>query len=149
MPILVDGSNLLHRLVGGRSRASVRKLVLDATRHERISVVVVFDGPPPVGLADHESLGQVTVVYSGPVSADDLIISRIPGGRAASQWTVVTDDRGLADRARQQGASTRTLKEWTARPRRTSTRPRTEPKLSSRELSEWEDFFGLRGEDDS
>ena len=63
MPILVDGNNLLHRLPrGSRSRADVRRLVLGAIRHERMAVVVVFDGPPPAGSPEVESLGSATVV---------------------------------------------------------------------------------------
>lgn len=149
MPILLDGNNLLHRLPAtDRSRSSVRKLVLDATRHERMSVVVVFDGPPPTGTPKDEPLGRVVVVYSGSATADEVIIARIPSGQAARQWTVVTDDRGLAERARRLGASSRTLREWMARPRPAPPRPRTEPRLSSREVAEWEEFFKDRSEDE-
>jgi hypothetical protein len=149
MPILLDGNNLLHRLpASDRSRSSVRKLVLDATRHERMSVVVVFDGPPPAGAPDHEPLGRAVVVYSGSVAADEVIIGRIPAGQAARQWSVVTDDRGLAARARRLGATSRTLREWMARSRLAPPRPRTEPRLSSREVAEWEEFFTGGADDD-
>ena len=105
MPIIVDGNNLLHRLpTTSRPRAEVRRLVLETTRHERIAIVVVFDGPPPTGSPSEESLGSVTVVYAGKAVADDVMIGRLPTGRAASQWAVVTDDRGLAERARGRGA---------------------------------------------
>lgn len=145
MPILIDGNNLLHRLpAAGRSRSAVRSQVLDVARRERMSVVVVFDGPPPPGAPAEESLGRVIVVYAGAQPADEVIVARIPSGTAARQWIVVTDDRGLAERARQRGASTRTLREWMARPRPAPTRPRTEPKLSSREVAEWEEFLGSR-----
>ena len=149
MPILLDGNNLLHRLpASARSRSAVRALVLDATRHERMSVVVVFDGPPLRGAPAEETLGRVVVVYSGARTADETIVGRIPGGRAARQWVVVTDDRGLAERARLLGASTRTLGEWMARTRPAPARPRTEPKLSSREVAEWEEFFSSGYDDD-
>jgi len=142
MPLLVDGNNLLHRLPKpSRTRSAVRALVLDATRHERMSVVVVFDGPPPTGSPGHEALGRVTVVYSGAVAADDVIISRIPAGRRAREWVVVTDDRGLAGRARERGAAVRTLGEWSARPRPAPPRNRAEAKLSSSEVAEWEEVF--------
>lgn len=149
MPLLVDGNNLLHRLPkGSRTRSAVRALVLDATRHERISVVVVFDGPPPTGSPERELLGQVTVVYSGAAVADDVIIGRIPAGASARQWVVVTNDRALAGRARERGAAVRTLGEWSARPRRAPSRKHTEAKLSSREVAEWEEIFnGGRGDD--
>jgi predicted RNA-binding protein with PIN domain len=142
MPLLIDGNNLLHRLPkSSRTRSGVRALVLEATRHERMSVVVVFDGPPAPASPSHEVLGRVAIVYSGAGSADEVIIGRIPGGRSARQWVVVTDDRALADRARQRGATVRTLAEWSAHPRPAPPRARTEAKLSSREVAEWEQVF--------
>ena len=142
MPLLIDGNNLLHRLPKpGRTRSAVRALVLEATRHERMSVVVVFDGPPPAGAPENEVLGRVAVVYSGASAADDVIIGRIPAGRRAREWVVVTDDRGLGGRARERGAATRTLAEWSARPRPAPPKARAEAKLSSREVAEWEKVF--------
>jgi len=149
MPLLVDGNNLLHRLPKpSRTRSAVRALVLDATRHERMSVVVVFDGPPPSGSPEREALGRVTVVYSGAAAADDVIIGRIPAGPSARQWVVVTDDRALAGRARERGAAVRTLGEWSARPRPAPPRTRAEAKLSSREVAEWEEVFKGGRKDD-
>jgi predicted RNA-binding protein with PIN domain len=143
MPILVDGNNLLHRLAGAdQSRAAVRKQVLDATRHETVSVTVVFDGPPPAGAPTRENLGRITVAYAGEQTADDVIVGMIPPGVAASQWSVVTNDRGLALRVKDRGGKVRSLAEWQGRRRQKSpARPRVESKLSSREIAEWEDFF--------
>jgi hypothetical protein len=143
MPILVDGNNLLHRLPrADRTRAAVRNEVLDATRHEKVSVTVVFDGPPPPSAPERESLGRVTVIYSGLRTADDVIVDLLPAGGPARQWSVVTDDRGLADRVRAAGANVRRLAEWRRLPRSTMPkRPRVESKLSSREIAEWEAFF--------
>ncbi len=149
MPILLDGNNLLHRLAAAdRSRTAVRKQVLDATRHETVSVTVVFDGPPPAGTPARESLGRVTVVYSGSRSADDVIVGLIPSSAAASQWSVVTNDRGLASRVKNRGAKVRTLAEWQGRRRQQSpARPRVESKLSSHDIADWEDFFAGDRED--
>lgn len=142
MPILVDGNNLLHRLPGpGRSRAAVRRLVLEVSRHERMAVVVVFDGPPPSGSPGEESLGSVTVVYAGTAVADDVIVGRLPPGGEARQWAVVTDDRGLAGRVRQRGAEVRSLAQWRAKPKATPRRARVESKLSSHDIADWEAFF--------
>jgi hypothetical protein len=114
-----------------------------------MSVVVVFDGPPPAGAPEHEALGPVTVVYSGAMAADDVIIGRIPAGASARQWVVVTDDRGLAGRARGRGAAVRSLGEWSARPRRAPSRKHSEAKLSPREIAEWEEIFRGGRKDDS
>ena len=123
--------------------------MLKAYRHDRMAVVVVFDGPPPSGSPGEESLGSVTVVYAGKANADDVIIRRLPIGRRAHQWVVVTDDRGLADRARQRGAEVRSLAQWRAKPRTAPRRAGFEPKLSSHDIADWEAFFGegIEGDD--
>jgi uncharacterized protein YaiI (UPF0178 family) len=119
----------------------VRKLVLEVTRRERMSVTVVFDGPPPPGSPEKETLGAVGVIYSGSASADDVIISRLPKGNAARQWVGVTDDRGLSGRVKQRGASVRRLAEWGDRPKARPKRARAESKLSSNEVADWEAYF--------
>lgn len=110
-----------------------------------MNVVVVFDGPPPKGSPVIEHLGRVTVHYSGAAAADDVIVGMVPAGRSASQWVVVTDDRGLRTRARAKGASVRTLGQWRER-RPQERRPRHEPRLSSHEVARWEEYFSTGGE---
>ena len=148
MPVIVDGNNLLHSLPRPhRSRADVRKRALDLVRHEALKVVVVFDGPPPEGMPPTEHLGRVTIRYSAAAAADDVIIGMLPGGKAASQWVVVTDDRGLQARVRSKGAEVRTLAQW--RGRRPERRPSShESRLSSHEIAEWEEYFSGGGGDD-
>ena len=149
MPILVDGNNLLHHLRGAHGRSDVRRQVLDACRGQRRQVTVVFDGPPPAGTPAREILGSVTVVYSGPRSADDLIVSRVPAGPRGREWVVVTDDRELARRARARGATIRSLAEWRSQSpsgdRQTHDRP-----LPPEDVAAWEAYFanGRHGEDD-
>jgi len=142
MPILIDGNNLLHSLPREQTRRSdVRRLVLEACRRERMKVTLVFDGPPPAGTPSRELLGSVTVVYSESAAADDVILRHIPAGSTARDWVVVTDDRGLAERVRQRGAQVRSVADW-QQPRRSRTRVSVwQPKLSSREVAEWEEFF--------
>jgi predicted RNA-binding protein with PIN domain len=149
MPVLLDGNNLLHRLPPrNRSRQEFRRLVLDACRHERMTVTVVFDGPPPAGAPPRESLGAVSVVYAGSETADDVIIRNLPGGRASREWVVVTDDRALQDRARRRNAQVRSVAEWSRKKPTPPSRPRTEPKLSSHEIAEWEKYFADVSEDE-
>lgn len=150
MPLAIDGNNLLHNLPAtARSRSGVRRQVLDAVRHEGLQVTVVFDGPPPAGSPSIEHLGRVTVRYSGATSADDVILSLIPAGRAASQWVVVTNDRGLSERAKQRGARARSLVEWRGRRPVKPGRRAMEPPMSAREIAEWEAFFAEGGDEDS
>ena len=149
MPIVIDGNNLLHTLPSGqRSRAVVRQKVLDLSRREKISVTIVFDGPPPDGSPSSEHLGSVTVLYSGKSSADDVIMKLVPPGSAARSWSVVTNDRGLGLRVRERGASVRTLDQWAgrrgARPRQGKPRPR--PPLRTKEVLMWEEEFSKEKE---
>jgi hypothetical protein len=71
----------------------------------------------------------------------------MPTGRAAAEWVVVTDDRELGRRVRERGGRVRSLGEWRRRGRRSDRRTSSEPKLSSRDVAEWEAFFE-RGRDD-
>ena len=115
------------------------------TRHETMSVTVVFDGPPPAGAAElGKALVEVTVVYSGSRAADDVIIGMLPGGAEARQFSVVTDDRGLADRARERGAKVRRLAEWQGRRKQKPRPSKFESKLSSHDIADWENFFAGR-----
>lgn len=147
MPILLDGNNLLHKMPGSRrSRADVRSQVLEVTRRETMSVTVVFDGPPPAGAPEKESLGRVTVIYAGSRTADDVIVNMLPAGAAAKQFSVITDDRGLAGRVRERGAMVRKLAEWQRRPKQKPRPSKFESKLSSHDVADWEDFFSGRRE---
>ena len=148
MPVIIDGNNLLHSLPSReRNRDSVRRRALDTVRHRGMSLTVVFDGPPPPGSPDPEHLGRLTIRYSGASSADDLILRLLPKSGGASNWVVITNDRALRDRVKESGAKVRTVSEWQSRrptkPRRVS----REPKLSSREVADWETFFASRDDD--
>jgi len=142
MPIIIDGNNLLHSLpVHEQSRDVVRRRALDTGRHEGIRLTVVFDGPPPAGSPEIEHLGRVSIQYSGGSSADDVIIRLLPPRGRASEWVVVTDDRALGGRVRERGAQVRKLNEWRSRRRKKPHHPSPGPKLSSREISDWETYF--------
>ena len=103
MPRLIDGDNLLGTWPGrGRSADDKRALVREidaATRREKRRIVIVFDGAPPLGLSQGPD-----VVYSGRASADSVILDRLRTERDPKGWTVVTNDRQLADRCRHLGA---------------------------------------------
>jgi hypothetical protein len=148
MPVIIDGNNLLHSLPNHeRDRSSVRREALDTVRHEGVSLTVVFDGPPPPGSPELEHLGRVMVRYSGRSSADDVIVGLLPSSGRAAEWVVVTDDRALGNRVRERGAQVRTLKEWRSRRSGKPRGPVREPKLSSREVADWEAFFSSSGDD--
>lgn len=107
MPWLIDGSNLLGALGADRhddesKRALVRKLGSFA-RAARTRVTCVFDGEEPPSFA--KQLGAITVAFSGPRQADDLIADR---AARAKGWRVVTSDRALAARIQRRGVEVTT-----------------------------------------
>lgn len=104
MPRLIDGDNLLGTWPGrSRSHADKRALVRQVEllmRRERRRAVVVFDGSPPPGV----SYGR-DVLFSGKGrKADAVILELLRGWSDERGWTVVTNDRSLADRCRFVGA---------------------------------------------
>jgi uncharacterized protein YaiI (UPF0178 family) len=97
MPWLIDGSNVLGAMRVDRhndeSKRGLVRLLASFARAKRTRVTCVFDGPEPASFARH--LGAVNVAFSGARSADELIVERARNGRG---WSVVTSDRGLAQR---------------------------------------------------
>lgn len=97
MPWLIDGSNVLGVMRvdrhGEEGKRGLVRLLAGFARAKKTRVTCIFDGPEPPSFA--KSLGPVSVAFSGPRSADDLITERAANGRG---WSVVTSDRGLAAR---------------------------------------------------
>lgn len=97
MPWLIDGSNLLgvmhvDRLSAESKRSLVRMLGAFA-RVKKTRVACIFDGPEPPLWG--RVPGNVSVVFAGARTGDDVIIERAGNGRG---WSVVTNDRELAAR---------------------------------------------------
>lgn len=108
MRFLIDGYNVTrsdpatrsHSLEEQRRALVARLAARGADLLGRGRVTVVFDGVAG-GHADGGQ-GQVSVRFaSGPETADDLIVRLVTAG----DTTVVTDDGGLAGRARARGAA--------------------------------------------
>ncbi len=143
MPVLVDGNNAAHRLPWARGdRSAMRRFLLDVARRSRTTIVVVFDGPPPVGRPEVENLGGVKVRYAGARTADDVIVAKLPRGAAARQWTVVTDDRGLAARVRAAGARVEDVASFLRRADLREGSAEKPERPSPGEIDEWLALFG-------
>jgi predicted RNA-binding protein with PIN domain len=99
MPWLIDGSNVLGAMRADRhsddAKRGLVKLLAGFARTKRTRVTCIFDGPEPPSFARH--LGSVSVVFSAPRTADEIIVARAEGGRG---WSVVTSDQALAARIR-------------------------------------------------
>lgn len=114
--VLIDGDNLLHRVRGMRDEAGVAWLLprLSAWRPPGVQVTVVLDGVSDPGTPRrHRAAAGITWEHSGRVDADTAIVemSRARPYADRARTVVVTDDRGLADRARHVGVLTRRL-DW-------------------------------------
>ncbi len=102
---LVDGNNLMGRLGGGTREGLISELC-EVARRRRRKLAVVFDGPPGAGRPKVQALGDVTVVYAAPRSADEEIIRRIREARDPHAVHVITDDRALTSAVAAAGART-------------------------------------------
>jgi hypothetical protein len=95
MPWILDGNNLAR----GQGREQVRVAALALARHQRVRIVLFFDGAPPPGAPQVERLGSIEVRYVP--HADTAILAVVAGGGRG--WKLATDDRSLALRARDSG----------------------------------------------
>ena len=114
--VFIDGSNLLHSLARARSsseHAPAGAIVgrLRASFPPSVIVDLILDGPPSGGLRGRLATG-LRVSYSGRATADRVIVdgvaAQLDADGPAGTWgiLVVTDDRGLQDAVRAQGART-------------------------------------------
>ena len=115
MPRVIDGDNLLGTWPGrSRTDADKRALareVVGLRREEGQRVILVFDGPPPPGVP----IGP-DVHFSGKGrKADALILELLREASDKSGWTVVTNDRSLADQCRWLGARIETARDFRGR----------------------------------
>jgi predicted RNA-binding protein with PIN domain len=142
MPYAIDGNNL----IGAVSRVSrpseqQRKELVAAVgaflRATRARATIVFDGASETGRL-REHLGSLTVVYAR--SADDAIVAMLRGARSAKDWIVVTDDRELADRARELGARREATAGFLPRLRRAEPGPGSE-RAPAVDIADWEAYF--------
>jgi predicted RNA-binding protein with PIN domain len=92
---LIDGNNLMGQR--GISRETLVREVSDLARARRRQLTLVFDGPPDHGRPKVQQLGDVTVVYAAPRSADEEIVRRVREARDPRGVIVVTDDRVLQE----------------------------------------------------
>jgi len=111
---LIDGTNLLHTLSRVPGAAPQAALVgrLRGVIPALIAIELVFDGPAERGLRGERIASGVTVRYSGPRTADAVILALVDEVRKAGDaddtaaLLVITDDRELRYGARLRGART-------------------------------------------
>jgi hypothetical protein len=139
MPFLVDGDNLLGAWRGrSRSHEEKRRLAGEIFRYavrERKQVFVVYDGVCP-----GEAPPSNQVLFSGGRrSADDLILERIRREAEPRGWTVVTNDRPLADRCRHLGSRVERCDVFRKKLQKLPGEEKPQGKV---DVEEWLDWFG-------
>jgi predicted RNA-binding protein with PIN domain len=109
MPYLVDGNNLAHVLglskAGLADREATTQLVGRFCRFQGAHAVVVFDGPAPAGGPRSHQLHRMKVEFSESRPADELILKQLDASKTPKDFTVVTSDKSLGDKARHRGAT--------------------------------------------
>jgi hypothetical protein len=114
--LLIDGDNLLHRVRGSRDEAGLRWLLprLRAWLPAGAHIIVMLDGHPDPGEVLRRRVAPgIAFQHSGSVDADTALLTILAARPYAdrARTLLVTDDRGLTDRARHGGGLTRRL-DW-------------------------------------
>ncbi|MDQ1476931.1 MAG: nicotinate-nucleotide adenylyltransferase [Actinomycetota bacterium] len=110
--VLVDGNNVVGSRPDGwwRDRpGATRRLVAqlqDFARRSGADVAVVFDGRPLSDLPEgaHDGVRVAYARRAGRDAGDDRIVEEVAADDDRASLTVVTSDRGLAQRVRELGA---------------------------------------------
>lgn len=144
MPRIIDGDNLLGTWPGRRrSDPARRELAREIFRwgvRERRRAVLVFDGPQPaVPPPSHD------VHFSGPGrSADAWIMDYLRKQTEPRGWTVVTNDRPLADQCRYLGARVERCERFR---QRLAVRDEESKPEGPVDVEEWLEIFGEGSEE--
>ncbi len=114
--LLVDGDNLMHRLRGRRDDAGLAWLIprLRACLAPGARAILVLDGHPFPGESPRKTVAPgVELRHSGRVDADTAIVDILEARPFTdrARTAVITDDRGLTERAKRVGGLTRRL-DW-------------------------------------
>jgi len=141
MPYLVDGNNLAHALglsIGGLAdREACVRMVASFCRSQGARATVVFDGRAPEGAKAKTETHRVRILFSGCRSADEVILRLVGDSKTPRDFTVVTSDKSLGDKARHRGASVERAHEFSRRLDRGRTKgPQPSEKPSARETGD-------------
>jgi predicted RNA-binding protein with PIN domain len=108
--VLIDGNNLLHAAADEQpdrppGRAALAAAIAAWAMLYNRRVHIVFDGPEPDDPLRRQIAPRgVSVSFSGPVTADDVLVREIVADTGPRRLLVVSTDRAVAAAARRRGA---------------------------------------------
>ena len=160
--IVIDGNNLLyamhaHAPVPAIGRETLVKVVEHWARQGVDEVTLVFDGPVPRGgLAKQMTSSRVTVRFSAPATADDIIVSVIEQAKHPEMLRVVSGDTAIRHAAKHQRCRHSDAISFVAelfpseqKPRPRPPTPAEKPEtVSPEEVNEWLEEFGITDDKD-
>lgn len=157
--IIVDGYNLLHKLVDiaplvnsdlERARERLESRLLGYRSGRDVRLTVVFDGSA-AGVGSSVPVPGIEVIFSrAPEKADEVIVGLVARHAHPRSVTVVTSDGAVARQARDLGAKTLSGEEFAALlsepPGRYVPKPPAQerggkPEMKPGDVAEWERFF--------
>jgi len=148
MPYWFDGNNLIGQsAAAARADSQARRAFLSTLHSYHRSgggkFLVYFDGDDAERSA---SPPGVSVRYSAPVSADEAMLQRLREIGNPSEVIVVTNDRDLRARCRQQGAAVLTWQEFATKMQsRRLQNPTRSDQQERVDVEEWMRYFGFDG----
>lgn len=160
MPYIIDGHNLIPKVPGLHlsdleDELQLVELLQEFCRVNRKKVEVYFDNAPPGGM-EVRKFGSVTARFIRQgVTADQAIINKLKRlSGEARNWTVVSSDREVQAAARKVRAKALTSEVFTRQLLNDlegieTAASEVSEALSSDELQDWMNIFGVDDESDS
>ena len=114
---IIDGFNLIHRLKQLKTSNTPHRDLIRYIRTNKLTgsrnnkVVVVFDGKTNSDAIQEK--GGFELVFSGEVSADEIIKQRVRKIKNKSETIVVSDDRQIRDAIKREGAKSLRIADFT------------------------------------
>ena len=101
--------------LGLADRQACARMISDFCRSKGARATIVFDGAAVSGPGAPATSSRTNVVFSGARSADETILRLVEGSAAPREFTVVTSDKSLGDKARHRGATVERTHEFARR----------------------------------
>ncbi|MEM8883522.1 MAG: NYN domain-containing protein [Planctomycetota bacterium] len=114
MKVLIDGHNAMSALdIRGRTHEERRHALLSRVAGMARDAVVYFDASKaPEGLFEREALFGVLAIYCRDRSADEYILDAVRDDPQPGRLLVVSNDREVTGKAKQNGAQAKRIEEF-------------------------------------